>query len=82
MTAMKPRRSVLYMPGSNARALEKGRRRFPPTRSSSISRTAVAPDAKGLAREQVCAAVDARRLRRARDLVIRINAPRYALGRG
>ena len=46
MTAMKPRRSVLYMPGSNARALEKGRTLSADALIFDLE-DGVAPDAKG-----------------------------------
>jgi citrate lyase subunit beta/citryl-CoA lyase len=72
MTAIIPRRSALYMPGSNLRALEKARG-LPADVMILDLEDAVAPDAKAAAREQVCAAV-----RRggygAREVVIRINA--------
>jgi citrate lyase subunit beta / citryl-CoA lyase len=72
MTAIRPRRSALYMPGSNARAIEKAR-----TLAADVVifdlEDAVAPDAKVEAREQVCAAVQAGGYGR-RELVIRINA--------
>jgi citrate lyase subunit beta/citryl-CoA lyase len=52
----RPRRSVLYMPGSNARAIEKA----PTLPADGVIidlEDAVAPDAKAAAREQVAAAV-------------------------
>ena len=52
----RPRRSVLYMPGSNDRALEKAKS-LPADALIFDLEDAVAPDAKLLAREQVCAAV-------------------------
>ncbi|MFC3265520.1 HpcH/HpaI aldolase/citrate lyase family protein [Camelimonas abortus] len=58
MTAIRPRRSVLYMPGSNARALEKAKT-LPADALILDLEDAVAPDAKPAAREQVCAAVKA-----------------------
>jgi citrate lyase subunit beta / citryl-CoA lyase len=49
---VRPRRSVLYMPGSNARALEKAREL--PTDGVILDlEDAVAPDAKGMARELI-----------------------------
>jgi citrate lyase subunit beta/citryl-CoA lyase len=51
----RPLRSVLYMPGSNARALEKART-IPADGLILDLEDAVAPDAKAVAREQVCAA--------------------------
>ena len=67
----RPRRSVLYMPGSNARALEKGRS-LPADGLILDLEDAVAPDAKELARGQVCEAVGAGGYGR-RELVIRVN---------
>ncbi len=55
---MRPRRSVLYMPGSNARALEKAKI-LPADALILDLEDAVAPDAKELARAQVCQAVEA-----------------------
>ena len=52
----RPRRSVLYMPGSNERALEKARS-LPADALIFDLEDAVAPDAKPLAREKVCDAV-------------------------
>src|SRR5512140_3765709 len=53
---VRPRRSVLYMPGSNARALEKART-LPADAVILDLEDAVAPDAKDLARAQVVDAV-------------------------
>ncbi len=72
MTSIRPRRSVLYMPGSNARALEKARSLAADALILDLE-DAVAPDAKALARDQVCAAV-ATGGYGGRELVIRINA--------
>jgi citrate lyase subunit beta/citryl-CoA lyase len=73
MTLIRPRRSVLYMPGSNARALEKARS-IPADALIFDLEDAVSPDAKPQARAQVCDAV-----RQGgygpRELVIRVNAP-------
>jgi len=52
----RPRRSVLYMPGSNTRAIEKARM-LPADGVIIDLEDAVAPDAKAAAREQVAAAV-------------------------
>ncbi len=68
---VRPRRSVLYMPGSNARALDKARS-LPADGLILDLEDAVAPDAKALAREQVCAAVQAGGYGN-RELIIRIN---------
>jgi hypothetical protein len=51
MTVIRPRRSVLYMPGSNARALEKAKT-LPADALILDLEDAVAPDAKDLARKQ------------------------------
>ena len=55
---IRPRRSVLYMPGSNARALEKAKT-LPADGVILDLEDAVAPDAKAAARDQVVAAVKA-----------------------
>jgi citrate lyase subunit beta / citryl-CoA lyase len=67
----RPRRSVLYMPGSNARAIEKART-LPVDGVILDLEDAVAPDAKVQAREQVAAAVKAGGFG-AREVVIRVN---------
>ena len=71
MTSLRPRRSVLYMPGSNARALEKAKTLAADALILDLE-DAVAPDAKEMAREQVTAAVKAGGFGR-RELVIRVN---------
>jgi citrate lyase subunit beta/citryl-CoA lyase len=68
---IRPRRSVLYMPGSNARALEKART-LPADALILDLEDAVAPDAKDMARAQVCAAV--RQGFGRREVIVRINA--------
>jgi citrate lyase subunit beta/citryl-CoA lyase len=68
---IRPRRSVLYMPGSNARALEKAAT-LPADALILDLEDAVAPESKELARAQVCAAVKDRRFGR-REVVIRVN---------
>ncbi len=67
----RPRRSVLYMPGSNARALDKGKN-LPADCLIFDLEDAVAPDAKQTARRQVCEAVQAGGYGM-RELVIRVN---------
>ena len=62
---LRPRRSVLYMPGSNARALEKAKS-LPADALILDLEDAVAPDAKEAARAQVAAAVQRAAMRRAR----------------
>lgn len=69
--AARPRRSVLYMPGSNTRALEKARE-IPADTLILDLEDAVAPDAKAEARAQVCAAVMAGGYGR-REIIIRAN---------
>ena len=71
MTTIRPRRSVLYMPGSNARAIEKAKS-LPADGVIFDLEDAVAPDAKDAARDQVCAAVGKGGYGD-RELVIRIN---------
>lgn len=68
---MRPRRSVLYMPGSNARALEKAKT-LPADALILDLEDAVAPDAKEMARAQVCEAVKAGGFG-PREVIIRIN---------
>ena len=72
MQTARPRRSVLYMPGSNARALEKARGIAADALILDLE-DAVAPDAKDVARSQVCAAVAARGFGK-REVVVRVNA--------
>ena len=69
---VRPRRSVLYMPGSNARALEKAKTLAADVLILDLE-DAVAPDAKATARAQVCGAVKAGGYG-PREIVIRINA--------
>ena len=75
---IRPRRSALYMPGANARALEKARSLDADCLLLDLE-DAVAPDAKAEARAQICDA-----LREggygARELVVRINALDTAWG--
>jgi citrate lyase subunit beta / citryl-CoA lyase len=69
---IRPRRSVLYMPGSNARAMEKARTLAADALILDLE-DAVAPDAKEIARIQVCEAAKSRAFG-AREVIIRINA--------
>jgi citrate lyase subunit beta/citryl-CoA lyase len=69
---IRPRRSVLYMPGANARALEKAKTLAVDSLILDLE-DAVAPDAKQLARDQVVAAVKAGGFGE-REVIIRINA--------
>jgi len=68
---IRPRRSVLYMPGSNARALEKAKT-LPCDAVILDLEDAVAPDAKATARDQVVAAVKAGGFG-PREVMVRIN---------
>jgi citrate lyase subunit beta/citryl-CoA lyase len=63
---------MLYMPGSNARALEKART-LPADSLILDLEDAVAPDSKELARQQVCEAVKAGGFG-LREIIIRVNA--------
>ena len=69
---VRPRRSVLYMPGSNARAIEKARS-LPADGVILDLEDAVAPDAKMEARKQVAEAVKAGGFG-AREVFVRVNA--------
>ena len=69
--AGRPRRSVLYMPGANARALEKARTLDADALILDLE-DAVSPDAKELAREQVVAAVTAGGYG-PREVIVRVN---------
>jgi citrate lyase subunit beta/citryl-CoA lyase len=69
---IRPRRSVLYMPGSNARALEKAKT-LPADALILDLEDAVAPEAKETARKQVCEAVT-RGGYGHREVIVRINA--------
>ncbi|WP_322515015.1 CoA ester lyase [Rhodopseudomonas palustris] len=69
---IRPRRSLLFMPGSNARALEKARL-LPADGLILDLEDAVAPDAKATARDQIAAAVAAKGYGH-REVLVRINA--------
>ncbi|MBD9380305.1 CoA ester lyase [Achromobacter sp. ACM04] len=75
---IRPRRSVLYMPGANPRALDKARSLDADVLILDLE-DAVAPDAKAQAREQVAAALRAGGYGR-RECVVRINALDTAWG--
>ncbi len=68
----RPRRSVLYMPASNARALEKAKT-LPADAVIFDLEDAVAPDAKAEARAAAVAAVDSKAYGK-REVMIRVNA--------
>src|SRR5690348_2268135 len=67
----RPRRSLLFMPGSNARALEKARSLAADCLILDLE-DSVAPDAKVKAREQIAAAVQAKGFGK-REVLIRTN---------
>ncbi|HMJ77593.1 MAG TPA: CoA ester lyase, partial [Iamia sp.] len=67
----RPRRSVLYMPGANERALEKAKGLAADAIIFDLE-DAVAPDAKAEARDRVCAAVASGEYGN-RELTIRVN---------
>ena len=69
--SLRPRRSVLYMPGANERALEKARD-LPADALILDLEDAVAPDAKAEARDRVCEAVQSGEYG-TRELTIRAN---------
>ena len=75
---LRPRRSCLYMPGSNVRALEKARTLPADTLILDLE-DAVAPDAKATARNQVADAVKAGGFGK-REIVIRVNSPQTPWG--
>ena len=68
---IRPRRSVLYMPGSNARAIEKART-LPADAVILDLEDSVAPDAKAAARQQVVDAVKAGGFG-TREVIVRVN---------
>lgn len=71
-TNVRPRRSVLYMPGSNARALEKGRS-LPADGLILDLEDAVAPDAKATARQQIADALGVGGYGK-REIFVRVNS--------
>ena len=75
----RPRRSMLYMPGSNARALEKGKG-LPADALILDLEDAVAPDAKEAARHQIGEAVKAGGYGH-RELIVRVNGLTTPWGR-
>src|SRR5690349_12639647 len=69
---IRPRRSLLFMPGSNARALEKARN-LPADGIILDLEDSVAPDAKALARDQIAQTIAKGGFGK-RELLIRTNA--------
>ena len=74
----RPRRSVLYMPGSNAKALAKAKT-LPADALILDLEDSVAPDQKPAARQQVAEAVRAGAFG-GREVVIRVNGPHTPWG--
>lgn len=72
MTTLRPRRSVLYMPGANERALEKAKGIDADALILDLE-DSVSPDAKEIGRENVCAAVRSGEYGH-RELAIRVNS--------
>ena len=77
--AVTPRRSALYIPGSNLRALDKAKALPADTLILDLE-DAVAPESKELSRRQIAEAVRSGAYGR-RELVVRINAGESAWGR-
>src|SRR5512133_119449 len=71
-TTIRPRRSVLYMPGSNDRALEKAQTLAADGFIFDLE-DAVGPDAKEAARKAVCEAMRTRDYGR-KERLVRVNA--------
>lgn len=71
--SIRPRRSVLYMPGSNARALEKAKT-LPADAFIFNLEDAVSPTAKDTARDQVVQAVQSKAYG-GRGITVRVNGP-------
>src|SRR5580704_8682139 len=69
---IRPRRSLLFMPGSNARALEKARI-LPADGIILDLEDSVAPDAKATARDQIAQALAAGGFGK-REVLIRVNS--------
>src|SRR3954452_14007174 len=69
---IRPRRSLLFMPGSNARALQKARS-LPADGIILDLEDSVAPDARAQAREQIAATIAAVGFG-AREVLFRVNA--------
>jgi citrate lyase subunit beta/citryl-CoA lyase len=77
-SVIRPRRSVLFMPGSNARALERAKT-LPADALIFDLEDAVAPDAKEMARQMVCDAVRTGGYGK-RELIVRVNGLATAWG--
>jgi citrate lyase subunit beta/citryl-CoA lyase len=77
-SVIRPRRSVLFMPGSNARAIERAKTLSADALIFDLE-DAVAPDAKETARQMVCNAVRAGGYGK-RELIVRVNSLATAWG--
>src|SRR3981081_2801012 len=69
---IRPRRSLLFMPGSNARALEKARK-LPADGIILDLEDSVAPEAKAMARDQIAQAIAIGGFGK-REVLIRVNS--------
>jgi citrate lyase subunit beta/citryl-CoA lyase len=78
---VRPRRSILYMPGSNPRALEKGRT-LPADGLILDLEDAVAPDAKEQGRAEIKKALEAKAAYGSRELIVRVNGLDTPWGHG
>ncbi|MBC7768152.1 MAG: CoA ester lyase [Phycisphaerales bacterium] len=78
-TSQRPRRSCLYMPGANTKAMEKAKT-LPADVLLLDLEDSVAPEAKDTAREQVAAAVKAGGYGK-REVIVRVNALASPWGR-
>src|ERR1700675_1247856 len=72
LAMIRPRRSLLFMPGSNARALEKARN-LPADGIILDLEDSVAPEEKATARDQIAQAIAAKGFGK-REVLIRVNA--------
>lgn len=79
MITARPRRSCLYMPGANAKALEKAKTLAADVLLLDLE-DSVAPEAKAEARAQVAAAVQSKGYGR-REVIVRVNALSSPWGR-
>lgn len=70
--SVRPRRSILYMPGSNPRAMEKGRE-LPADGLILDLEDAVSPDAKREGRQGIVGALKQREAYAWRELIVRVN---------
>ena len=81
MSSVRPRRSMLYMPGSNPKALEKGKT-LPADSLILDLEDAVAPDAKRAARDALKEVLGERSAYGHRELIVRVNGLDTPWGHG